>query len=152
MPSARRIAANRNNSKKSTGPRSVAGRQTSSRNALRHGLAIDIGTDPAMHDDIENLAKTLSLACGQRMISENAREAAKAELDLLRIRRIRASLFETFYISARTPILGQGKLDDHLAKLERYERRAFSRRKGALRAMYGESRIMFASPPVDERR
>ena len=38
MPSDRQIAANRNNAKKSTGPRSDAGRAASRRNAKRHGL------------------------------------------------------------------------------------------------------------------
>jgi hypothetical protein len=97
-------------------------------------LAIDIGTDPAFHDDIEKLAKALSLSSGLHIISDSAREAAKAELDLLRIRQIRASLFEMFYFQAKAPIARQGELSENLAKLERYERRAFSLRKRALRA------------------
>lgn len=39
MTSARKIAANRRNGKKSNGPRSAAGRTRASRNALRHGLS-----------------------------------------------------------------------------------------------------------------
>jgi hypothetical protein len=135
MSSDQQIAANRNNAKKSTGPRSKAGREVSRRNALRHGLAIDIGTDPAFHDDIEKLARALSISSGLHIVGDNAREAAKAELDLLRIRKIRASLFEMFYFAVRAPAAGPEELNDSLAKLERYERRAFSRRKRALRAM-----------------
>jgi hypothetical protein len=130
MPSHRQIAANRSNAKRSTGPRSKTGRETSSRNALRHGLAIDIGADPAFRGDIEKLAKLLSRASGGPTVSEVAREAASAELDLLRIRKIRAWLFETH--AGATD--GLAELNDKLAKLERYERRAFSRRKRALRA------------------
>lgn len=37
-PSARQIAANRTNSLKSTGPRSLAGKTRSSRNSFQHGL------------------------------------------------------------------------------------------------------------------
>jgi hypothetical protein len=95
MPSDRQIAANRKNAKKSTGPRSEAGRQASRRNARRHGLAIAIGTDPAFHDDIEKLAKALSLSRCAQNVDERARQAAEAELELLRIRKIRAWLFET---------------------------------------------------------
>jgi hypothetical protein len=95
--SERKIAANRSNAKKSTGPRSKAGRQASRRNALRHGLAIDIRTDPAYHDDIEQLAKMMSRASGRQSVSDSARDAAEAVLDLSRIRKIRASLFETIY-------------------------------------------------------
>ena len=136
MPSDRQIAANRNNAKKSTGPRSEAGRGVSRRNARRHGLAIAIRTDPAFHDDIEKLAKALSLSCGMQNVDERAREAAAAELDLLRIRKIRACLFETISLVANDATSSNlAQVNDKLAKLERYERRAFSRRNRALREM-----------------
>jgi hypothetical protein len=122
MPSDRQIAANRNNAQKSTGPRSKAGREASRGNARRHGLAIDIGTDPAFS--------------GIQHVGAGAREAAGAELDLLRIRKIRASLFETLYFVANAAAPDRlTERNDKLAKLERYERSAFSRRKRALRAM-----------------
>jgi hypothetical protein len=131
MPSERQIAANRKNAKKSTGPRSKAGREASRRNARRHGLAITIETDPAFQDDIEKLAKALSLS---QNVGEHARDAARAELDLMRIRKIRTSLFEKLSLVASDTLSGSlAKLNDKLAKLERYERRAFSRRKRALR-------------------
>jgi hypothetical protein len=133
--SERKIAANRSNAKKSTGPRSKAGRQASRRNALRHGLAIDIRTDPAYHDDIEQLAKMMSRASGRQSVSDSARDAAEAVLDLSRIRKIRASLFETIYFSDTAAPDRLTELNDKLAKLERYERRAFSRRNRAMRAM-----------------
>ena len=136
MASDRQIAANRRNAKKSTGPRSEAGRKASRRNARRHGLAVAIETDPAFHDDIEKLARVLSLSCGMQNVDERARDVAGAELDLLRIRKIRASLFETLSLVANDATLGiLAEVNDKLAKLERYERRAFSRRKRALREM-----------------
>ena len=134
MPSERKIAANRSNAKKSTGPRSDAGRQASRRNALRHGLAVDIRTDPAYSEDIEQLAKILSQARGRQNVSDNARDAAEAVLDLFRIRKVRAFLFETIYV----PTASQDcllELNEKLAQLERYARRAFSRRNRALRAI-----------------
>src|SRR5271169_148371 len=60
MTSERKIAANRKNARKSTGPRSNAGRAASRHNARRHGLATGIGSDPALRDDIEILAKLLA--------------------------------------------------------------------------------------------
>jgi hypothetical protein len=56
-------------------------------------------------------------------------------LDLSRIRKIRASLFETIYFSDTAAPDRLTELNDKLAKLERYERRAFSRRNRAMRAM-----------------
>ena len=135
MPSERKISANRNNAKKSTGPRSREGKQASRHNALRHGLAVGIGGDPAFHQDIEDLAKALSLSTGTKKVNEHAREAAEAELDLLRVRKVRAGLFENFYLSDTVTPEGLADLNDRLAKLARYDRRAFSRRKRALRAL-----------------
>jgi len=81
------------------------------------------------------LATVLSLSSGAQTVSKHAREAAEAELDLTRIRKIRAWLFETLYFADTAAPDGMTELNDALAKLERYERRAFSRRKRALRAV-----------------
>ena len=131
MTSERKIAANRKNAKKSTGPRTGAGRATSRQNARRHGLATGIGSDPALRDDIEILAKLL--ADGRENIGEFAREAAEAHLDLARIRKIRAGLYARmrFFRDAPREVLMEAA--EQFARLERYERRAFSRRKRAMR-------------------
>jgi hypothetical protein len=132
MTSERKIAANRNNARKSTGPRTEAGRATSRQNARRHGLATGIGSDPAFRDDIEMLAALLSRASGRENIGEFAREAAEAHLDLVRIRKIRAGVYARmrFFGNASTEDLMEAA--EQFARLERYERRAFSRRKRAM--------------------
>jgi hypothetical protein len=135
MPTDRQLAANRENARKSTGPRSLAGRNASRRNALRHGLAIGIGADPAFNEDIEKLAKALCFTDETQGAGEPAREIAEAELDLWRIRKIRAMLFDTYYVAKILVPDRLMQLNDKLAKLERYERREFSRRKRALRAL-----------------
>ena len=131
MTSERKIAANRKNAKKSTGPRTEAGRATSRQNARRHGLATGIGSDPALRDDIEILAKLL--ADGRENIREFAREAAEAHLDLARIRKIRAGLYARMRFFGDAPTEDLMELGKQFARLERYERRAFSRRKHAMR-------------------
>ena len=91
MTSDRKAASNRNNAQKSTGPRSEAGRWRSRRNAFRHGLAVAIGTDPSFSKDIEALA-TILASCGSgQSVGEFARQAAEAEVDLLRIRKLSPS-------------------------------------------------------------
>lgn len=74
----------------------------------------------------------MSSASGLQSVSEVAREAAKAQVDLSRIQKIRTYLYEIVDGAApdRLP-----ELNDKLAKLERYERRAFSRYKRALCAL-----------------
>ena len=67
--------------------------------------------------------------------TEFAREVAEAELDLLRVRKIRASQFNTVVDNPDVTPEAYAELAENLSKLERYERRAYSRRKRALRAM-----------------
>jgi hypothetical protein len=133
MTSERKIASNRNNAKKSTGPRSEAGRRHSRLNALRHGLAVAIGSQPSLNKDVEALAKALVGDGGP--LTEFAREAAEAEIDLLRIRKIRASQLNAIAGNPNAPPEVYPELAENLAKLERYERRAYSRRKRALNVL-----------------
>jgi hypothetical protein len=131
MTSKRKIAANRKNAQASTGPRTEAGRAASRHNARRHGLATGIGSDPVFRDDIEMLAKLL--AGGRENIGEFAREAAEAHLDVARIRKIRARLYARMRFFGDAPTEDLMELGKQFARLERYERRAFSRRKHAMR-------------------
>jgi|SRR6185312_413716 len=61
MASDRQIAANRLNSKKSTGPRTDQGKRSSRRNAIRHGLTaetiINVIEDPADYEAFEKAIK-----------------------------------------------------------------------------------------------
>ena len=134
MTSDRKATSNRKNAQNSTGPRSELGRRHSRRNALRHGLAIAIGSDPSFSKDIEALATTLESGGGQT-VGEFARQVAEAELDLLRIRKLKAARFNAVYGNPEAKLKDYSELSESLAQLERYERRAFSRRKRALLAM-----------------
>jgi hypothetical protein len=111
------------------------GRSVSRYNALRHGLAISIGNESAFGGDVEDLAKLLSSASGLHSVGRVARKAAEAQLALSRIRNIRDCLYETIYFVDGPASDRLAELNDKLAKLERYGRRAFSRRRRALRAM-----------------
>jgi hypothetical protein len=127
MTSDRQLAANQKNAKKSTGPKSDASKHRSARNALSHGLTIPVGNIGALRGDIETLALSIARANGGKAITELSRQASEAQMEILRIRKARAAIFaiET----------NQDELTIRLASLERYERRAFSRRKLAFRWM-----------------
>jgi hypothetical protein len=135
MTSERKAASNRKNAQKSTGPRSGRGRRHSRRNALRHGLAIAIGSDPSFGEDINVLAKALMGASGEQNLGDFVLQVAEAEIDLLRIRKLKASRFKTVLGNPETKLEDYSELNESLAKLDRYERRAVSRRKRALRSM-----------------
>ena len=193
MTSSARTLANRRNSRKSTGPKSVSGKARSSKNALRHGLETPPSANPVFAQQIEDMARALAGEGADLDCLRCARRVAEAQYDVLRIRRIRDKLLndpnerlapvsvvqfaqawleycraEIAVIKDYTPetvfrwvnagqksqlfgAVGQGYLPEgysplsmeqglptlapKLMRLERYERRAFSRRNTAMREL-----------------
>jgi hypothetical protein len=123
----RKRASNRKNAGKSTGPKSSLGKRRSAQNALNHGLAIPVASVAEFQDDLEAIALSIAHAVGHLSISDLSREAAEAQLDIFRCRKLRASI-----LSRK---ISPDALNESLIRLERYERRAFSRRYRALRAL-----------------
>ena len=132
MISENKKSANANNAKLSSGPRSIHGKRRSSRNALRHGLAVAVGSDPGCLDNVEVLARIICLTSGDQKITDRSRAAAEAAIDVLRIRKVRTSVLNAFYQRRGTTDYYSG-LDDALTKLDRYERRALSLRNRAFK-------------------
>src|SRR4051794_30563398 len=60
MATDRQIAANRRNGALSRGPKTAAGKARSSRNALKHGLAIPITRDRATARKIQRAARQMA--------------------------------------------------------------------------------------------
>jgi hypothetical protein len=124
MATAKQIAANRANAKKSTGPRTAAGCAKSSRNAYRHGLSVPAQPDPQA---VEALAEAIAGETAGEVELRAARALAEAQLELKRIRVARAAavpteLDRTLDLRALTGLYA----------FDRYERLALSRRKAAL--------------------
>jgi hypothetical protein len=94
MASERQIAANRRNARKSTGPRSGAGRKRASRNAYRHGLTLNIGSSAAFAKQLDKLVRKIAGDTEDAILLERARAIAQAELDLARVRRAKVALIE----------------------------------------------------------
>ena len=98
-------------------------------------MSAAIGSDPSFSDAIRRLASVLARGRSEKNIGEFAHQAAEAEIDLLRIRKFRASRFDAVLGNPETRLDDHSEFNKELAKLERYERRAFSRRKRAFRAI-----------------
>ncbi len=94
MPSERQIAANRRNARKSTGPRSGAGKNRSRRNAYRHGLTVSITSSEGFAKQLDKLAREIAGDTEDPILLERARAIAQAELDLARVRRAKVALVE----------------------------------------------------------
>jgi hypothetical protein len=141
MSTPRQIEANRGNAQASTGPRTKAGKARASRNARRHGLSIAVTADPVLSQQVEDLARAIvGEAAGPELLAM-ARRFAEAQVDLHRIRNARRLCFMRLLVDedGHTPGSSAGSEVDEvrpqqlriLKKLERYERRALSRRKAA---------------------
>jgi hypothetical protein len=94
MASERQIAANRRNARKSTGPRSGAGRKRASRNAYRHGLTLSITSSAASAKQLDRLVREIVGNTEDPILLERARAIAQAELELARVRRVKVALIE----------------------------------------------------------
>jgi hypothetical protein len=94
MATERQIAANRQNARKSTGPRSRAGRKRASRNSYRHGLSSGVAAAAECGKHVEALAQKIAGRGADAVTLEIARSIARAEFELAQIRRIRVALLE----------------------------------------------------------
>jgi hypothetical protein len=85
VTSARKIAANRINGRKSRGPRTAAGKSIASRNALRHGLAASIHGDPQYASQLHELARAYCKGSVDPLLYEQALVIAECDLMLRRV-------------------------------------------------------------------
>ena len=151
MTSSRQAYANRRNARRSTGPRTVAGKAAARLNARRHGLAVPLRSEPGADKDIERLAD--AIAGARTDLIDLARPIAEAELELRRIWHARLQRTQNphlptdFMFVALNELLEemgrdaprgmlrlkQVLIDKEANAFERYERRALSRRKFAIR-------------------
>ena len=128
MASEKQLKANRENAKRSTGPKTAAGRLKSSRNALRHGLSRPVATDPAALIKARQLTELLLPDRADVTQVVAAVEVAHAQAQVLRVAAVRSKLLANLDVAAAN--LKQLR---RLAALDRYERQALTRRRRAAR-------------------
>jgi hypothetical protein len=157
MASDHQRRANQVNARRSTGPRTAAGKRIAARNSLRHGLAADIRYNSPLSKDIEKLALHYYDEALIRDQFVQARIAAEAQFAINHVRQARAAFIERAAVSeTREPALAAHDASTiimdrdaqihsaicsaagTLLQFDRYERRALSRRKKALRALFRE--------------
>jgi hypothetical protein len=161
-----KLAANRLNAARSTGPRTAAGKLRASRNSLKHGLAMILlpsGRDP----EVFRLARALEGPTNRdRHVRIEAVAVAEAECDLHRIKGVRISILRAFvkHLGILNKSLEHFKgppervlaaimdgVAEDLMRLERYERRTRSRRKFAMRRLYAAKLAQKIDPHKEAR-
>jgi hypothetical protein len=136
MTSAKAIAANRRNARRSTGPRTGAGKRNAAANSLKHGIRASLTADPATGPVVARIASMLAGAGASPARRALVMPIAEAQAELQRIRSARLMLIElaAAALSAdeyrEAEAIGQSLTT--LARLDRYERRATARRSRAL--------------------
>jgi hypothetical protein len=139
MATSRQVLANRRNAGLSRGPKTASGKVRSKLNALRHGLAAQ--PSPPCSAEVEALAQALS-AQFPTAFSADVRQVAQAQLDILRVRQVRAGILERSTALKDEPQLSakaQDSVTQHimqLPRLDRYERRALSKRDKKIRLLF----------------
>jgi hypothetical protein len=130
MTSARMAFTNRVNGRKGRGPTTAAGKGRAKGHARRHGLSLPVLADAALAPDVETLARRITRSVLGRdddpRRHELACRIAEAQLDLVRIRTARLPLVAQLETNPKAAVR-------ELLRLDRYERRALSRRKFAVR-------------------
>jgi hypothetical protein len=160
MATERQRAANRANAQRSTGPKSHAGKKRASQNAYRHGLSACILLGPDWITNVEDLAREIVDSTGGQI--DHARSIAHAQLEVLRVRSISTAVVTQILAdrdhggrttsadrkelavaraepeneSALTPD-GINRALAALKALDRYERRAISKRRRIVRHCLG---------------
>jgi hypothetical protein len=117
MATEKQIAANRANAKRSTGPKTAAGKRRSSGNAYRHGLSGPLPDDSLTMAATEAIAR--AVMCDAKSEQQEATAFAQSQLKLQLIRKVRNDLFAALEPGSLRP-----QELRRLAALDRYERLA----------------------------
>jgi hypothetical protein len=138
LTSDRKIKANRENARASTGPKTCTGRAHSAKNAFRHGLSLPVQLDQSLCKDLNAFANQIAGPVADNRIQRLALRVAEAQFDLRRVRAARCQLLSAVAATAKISEDFAGILLQHIEQLhalDRYERRALSRCKFAIREL-----------------
>ncbi len=134
MASDRQIAANRRNSLKSTGPRGPGGKARAAANSRKHGLASNLSRDAMAFAAADRLADAIFQTHGG-LSRAAARRVAVATFELKNVQKMRAAAMEAVMSANESSTLSE-QLEGlllNLKTIDRYEVRAISKQKRALR-------------------
>jgi hypothetical protein len=133
----RRAAAGSRPAWRCTGPLTALGKQSAARNSLRHGLNVPVSADPLLGQEVVELAERIADGSPDPETREFAVRVAEAQTDIQRVRDARHAVMGALIAQ---PGMAPEKTKE-LVVLDRYEKRAMSRRKSAILAL-GVERLL----------
>ena len=150
MASERQIAANRANAKKSTGPKSRAGKARTSGNSRQHGLAARTTLDQERLEAVQQLAQEIADSLLGQIDLTHAISIAEADLDLRKARAVSNGLLAS--LSGTEGLVENGAIPTtssndfalkvlQLKRIERYVRRLQVKRDRLVRSWLLERHI-----------
>jgi hypothetical protein len=144
MTTERKRWANQQNAKQSTGPKTLAGKARSKRNAWKHGLSTPVSVQPHFVDLLQDLETCLEGESEHALIVKDAQVIAVAILEVLRARSVRTLMLDQLFkhcadqavAGASTSKQTIADIMQHVLRADYYERRALSRRNRAIRLFH----------------
>jgi hypothetical protein len=103
MASEKKIAANRLNAKRSTGPRTSRGKSRARGNATRHGWAVAKHRHSMVSADVERMAKAICGEYATPALYEQAVIIAECEIVLLNLRAARVAAVKHHSVVEHNP-------------------------------------------------
>jgi len=118
MTSPAKIRANQRNARKSTGPKTRAGKRIAARNARHHGLTLPVLCDPVLLPEVADLARAIDRSVtGAEADAPGhtlACRIAEAAIDMRRVRFAKVALMSALDIDA-----GDDRAFARLSRLDR---------------------------------
>jgi hypothetical protein len=117
----------------------LGGKLRSRNNALRHGLARRIDSDPIAVQNIERLARILAGFSNDFCLNERARTIAECYFDMQRIHAARTAVLQRIGELEAADTSAHAAAVRAIEKINRYERRVLSKRGKAVHAFHNSS-------------
>ena len=117
MTSERRLAANRKNAKRSTGPRTARGKLRVRSNAVQHGLATTALRHPALAIEVQRIAKAICAGSKSQLQFDRALSIAESELMLTKVRSTRFGalrLLSSIAAAGKDPVAASSEAPAHM--------------------------------------
>jgi hypothetical protein len=129
----RKVAANRTNGREGGGPRTAAGKAKASRNARRHGLSAKCHLNSDVSGQIELIMNAICGDDPNPSVREEARTIAHSAVMLHRTQIQNLATLERIRDVGPEATDCMGEAVAELTRFARYERRAWSTQKKAMR-------------------